>query len=589
MREITTLLAFCVFATPLAGQSSSSWYIVRIDGSPVGWMRDTRTDTAATIRTSSTTYMALNRLGSRVVIETAIATTEAPSGALRSLDVGSRTSDQRINTTVVVNGRAATVGVEAGARRFDRTIALADSLLGPDAVRRLTLARLRTVGDSVTFTAWDGQLNAPATVTRVAIARDSLLTLIERSTATPLATTIQLDKHGRTVNTQFDLPFGRVAIGRADSAAALAASGGGSLSEESYTRTLVRTGIRLPRAREIDRLRVRLEWTANGDGSRRDSFPNLAGPGQRVLARDRSSSTIETSRRRPRTTSVFPVAATSELRDYLSPNAYIQSDEPRLVALARRVVGSERDTFRAAVLLQRWVADSMQFDLGVAFAPSVEVFEQRRGTCVAYATLLATLARAVGIPSRIAMGYAYVNAIFGGHAWTEVLVGNDWVPIDAALVSDGPADAARFAFAWSSLAGGPGELTSGPATQLYGRLRARVEGFTIDGTRRDVAAGAAPYGIEGDRYRNDWLGLEITKPAGFRLVELDETWPSATVVAMERGAERVRVLLEPRRPWAPIPSGEDVIPAGLHVWRFEVESRDAAALLREVRRGVKTR
>jgi transglutaminase-like putative cysteine protease len=90
----------------------------------------------------------------------------------------------------------------------------------------------------------------------------------------------------------------------------------------------------------------------------------------------------------------------------------VQSDEPALHALARRVIGRETDAWRASLELERWVADSMHFDLGVVFAPSVEVLEQRRGSRVAYATLLAALTRTVGIPSRVVFGFAYVNGIF---------------------------------------------------------------------------------------------------------------------------------------------------------------------------------
>ena len=104
-----------------------------------------------------------------------------------------------------------------------------------------------------------------------------------------------------------------------------------------------------------------------------------------------------------------------------------------------------------------------------------------------------------------------------------------------------------------------------------------------------MLSGAAAYVVDGDRYRNDWLGLELTKPAGFRFVELEETWPAATVVGMERGRERIRVLLKSRRPWALGATGTEVIPAGLEAWHIEVESPDAASLLRDVRRGVKTR
>ena len=529
-------------------------------------------------------YMALNRLGSQVVMETAVGSLESRSGALRALDVGTRMSEQRVNTSVTVNGRVATMSVEAGARRFDKTVDLPDTLLGREAAQRLTMRRLHAVGDSVRYTTWDAQANAPTTVTRVVTRRDSLLTIVERSSTSPLVTTMRLDAAGRAAITQFDLPFGRVAVVLADSATAMAANGGGSLSEESYTRTLVRTGIKLPRAREIDTLRVRLALMDTAG-----HLPDLKGPGQRVVAREGSAGTIEITRRYPGERATLPVATTPALREYIEPNAYVQSDEPRLVALAKRVVGSERDLFTAALALERWVADSMHFDLGVAFAPSVEVFERRRGTCVAYATLLATLTRAVGIPSRIAMGYVYVNGIFGGHAWAEVLVGEDWIPIDAAIVARGPADAARFAFAWSSMAEGPGSLTSGPALELYGRLRATVESFAVAGSRRDVRPDAKPYVIEGDRYVNEWLGLEVTKPAGFRFVELDETWPSKTIVGMERGTERVRVLHSLRTPWERDATGPNVVSVGLDTWRIEVESPNKQALLNEVRRGLRLR
>jgi hypothetical protein len=139
------------------------------------------------------------------------------------------------------------------------------------------------------------------------------------------------------------------------------------------------------------------------------------------------------------------------------------------------------------------------------------------------------------------------------------------------------------------MAEGPGSLTSGPALELYGRLRATVESFTVAGSRRAVPPDAKPYVIEGDRYVNEWLGMEVTKPAGFRFVELDETWPSKTVVGMERGSERVRVLHSMRAPWERDATGPDVISAGLDTWRIEVESAHPQALIAEVRRGMRLR
>src|SRR6476619_2749724 len=177
MRALNTSLLYLCVAFPLAAQSSSnSWYVVRIGGSAVGWMRETRTDSGGDIRWTSTMYMALNRLGSQVVMETAVASTESRNGALSALDVGTRMSEQRVNTSVAVNGLVATVSVQAGGRRFERTVDLADSLLGREGIQRLTVTRLRATGDSVRYVTWEPQANAPATVTRAVTGRDSLLT-----------------------------------------------------------------------------------------------------------------------------------------------------------------------------------------------------------------------------------------------------------------------------------------------------------------------------------------------------------------------------------------------------------------------------
>lgn len=583
MRILFFSLLVVTASSPLAAQQRE-WYVITVADAPVGWMYESRATTPDAIRTESAMRIALNRLGSQVVIENSNTATESPTGRLRALDVGLRMSEQEVTTRLVVDGMRATLTTEAGGRSFDRTVPLTDSLIGPDAARRLSLRSLRAVGDSVSYMSWDGQLGAPSRVTRVVVAVDSLRQIVERSSGTTIATTIWMDGAGRTVRSQFDMPFGRTVAVRTDSASALAAGAGGTLSAESYRRTLVRTEIRIPRARETEYLRLALESTDSAT-----LMPDLTGPGQHVVSRAGPRTVVEIVRRRPRMRAAFPVVPTSALREYLEPNAYIQSNDSAVVAQARAIVGTERDLFSAALKLERWVAENLQLDLGIAFAPSSEVFVQRRGTCVAYATMLATLTRAVGIPSRIAMGYVYVNGILGGHAWTEVRVGDEWIPIDAAIVGDGPADAARIAFAWSSLADGPGSLTSGAAAQLYGRLRARIESFDVAGVRRRVPPDARPYVLAGDRYINDWLGIEVIKPAGFRFADLDETWPSRTILAFEKGTERVRLLARPRAPWAAPAVRPNEIINGSEVWVIEVESVDPDSLLRVARGAIRFR
>jgi hypothetical protein len=192
----------------------------------------------------------------------------------------------------------------------------------------------------------------------------------------------------------------------------------------------------------------------------------------------------------------------------------------------------------------------MHFDAGIVFARSSEVLRDRRGTCVAYATILAALARSLGIPSRIVMGYGYLDGMFGGHAWTEMRAGDVWIPIDAAIPAYGIADPARIAFAWSSLADGQTALMA-PGAQLYGNLDARVVRYALnaDGPH-SVASGTPAVTIDGDTYRNTGLRLQLRKPNEFRFTSTDATWPSKVVVAME-GPGGARVTLETRAtyPW----------------------------------------
>ena len=57
-------------------------------------------------------------------------------------------------------------------------------------------------------------------------------------------------------------------------------------------------------------------------------------------------------------------------------------------------------------------------------------------------TLQPALARAAGLPTRIAVGLVYEGGYFYYHAWPEVLLG-DWFPLDPTL-GQYPADATHI-------------------------------------------------------------------------------------------------------------------------------------------------
>jgi transglutaminase-like putative cysteine protease len=124
----------------------------------------------------------------------------------------------------------------------------------------------------------------------------------------------------------------------------------------------------------------------------------------------------------------------------LEANLYLQSEDPRVVALARKAVGQTADTGKAVQKIEAFVAEYIDSkDLSVGYASAAEVIETRQGDCSEHAVLCAALCRALGIPAQVVVGVAYVEEFggamncFGGHAWTRALIKDKWVDFDAAF------------------------------------------------------------------------------------------------------------------------------------------------------------
>jgi transglutaminase-like putative cysteine protease len=138
------------------------------------------------------------------------------------------------------------------------------------------------------------------------------------------------------------------------------------------------------------------------------------------------------------------------LRPFLVPAPLIQSDDPRIQAQARLIVGRERDPGQAARLIGTWVSAHVDRQGGADVPSATRVLEQRRGDCNEHTVLYVALARAVGLPARTAAGLVYLGGRFYYHAWPEVYLG-DWVAADPTL-GQVPADAAHLRFATGGLA-----------------------------------------------------------------------------------------------------------------------------------------
>ena len=120
----------------------------------------------------------------------------------------------------------------------------------------------------------------------------------------------------------------------------------------------------------------------------------------------------------------------SKLSLFTSSSPYIESSDPDISSTARKVVGHEKNAWKAATILSDWVHQSIDnkgFDTG--FASAKQTFISHRGDCTEHSVLLAALTRSIGIPTKLIVGVAAVEKGFFYHMWTEVYVGQ-WVSLD---------------------------------------------------------------------------------------------------------------------------------------------------------------
>ena len=598
------------------------WYIIKIAGQPVGYIHEETKAQEQGLNTDSKMMIVLNRLGSRVEIGFLSTSEETPEGLLRRISYEMTASNQATKSEAVIREGTIEIRNESGGKTYTSTLNYTGEMYGPEGIRRLTAAGLRNPGDKVTVQTYVAEASLIGKMIRTVLSREPIkigtrevaaLKVEEVLEGLPIKRTGWLDEQGNLLRQDEPGPFGMIEVWRSEKTTALAAASGGELPQEVYQSSIVRTNIRLPRALPIDYLKLKLIHRSPELG-----WPDLEIAGQKVLSKREKEVIIEIRRREALPGAGFPVAKTEINRQYLEPNAYIQSDDAEILQLARELVGTERDAFRAALSLERWVAGNMSFGLGIVFAPATEIIRDRRGTCVGFATLLATLARAAGIPSRIVMGYVYALGMFGGHAWAEVMIGERWVPLDAAIVNAGAADAIRISLVASSLAEGLGEISLGAAQQVLGQVGIEILGYETGGKSYSVSPGAGPFSIIGDIYDNPWLGIHLEKPAGFRFSKSDAVWPDRTVIGIDGPAGETAVLEQHEiYPWEDpetavweklerlVPEGkkgrlkireEDALSLdsadgqrsaaalirGLEVWIIRADGKDAPLVLRQI-------
>jgi transglutaminase-like putative cysteine protease len=229
--------------------------------------------------------------------------------------------------------------------------------------------------------------------------------------------------------------------------------------------SLIRLEKPLERPQQLSRLVVELE------GYPKD-VPLLNGPGQ--LAERLPLERVRFIREQTSNGESVSAAALTEL---LKPTMRIPADNPAIIHQLKEALGGENDPRRMIEKLVPWVADYVK-DTVTDGQTALDTLQSRTGNCVSHARLFVALARAAGLPSRMAVGLVYApgkGLLY--HAWAEVHVNGAWLTVDPTF-NQVPADLTHLKLAsgenpddFAALAGLVGNLKAYVIETSYGDKR----------------------------------------------------------------------------------------------------------------------
>jgi hypothetical protein len=172
-------------------------------------------------------------------------------------------------------------------------------------------------------------------------------------------------------------------------------------------------------------------------------------------------------------------------RLYTAPTPWMQSDHPTFLKLAKSVSGTSLSETEKMNVLAAKVSNRLKRVDFAGHISALEAWRRQTWDCTEEATILATLARAAGIPARVASGLVYsreryhgVSNVFMPHAWTLAYIGGRWQSFDASM---GAFDATHIALTIGD--GDPRSISA--ANQLAGLLEWRT---MVEVKRRGDAA-----------------------------------------------------------------------------------------------------
>ena len=216
-----------------------------------------------------------------------------------------------------------------------------------------------------------------------------------------------------------------------------------------------------------------------------------------------------------------------------------------IVELARNVTRGETTTYGKAVAIQTFLtSDPFVYDRSAPAGNGENALEEflfvtHRGFCEQYAAAMAVMTRALGIPTRVAIGFtrgeeqgdgSWLVTTHEAHAWPEIYFGTiGWLPFEPTPRGDGQAVTPSY----TVQAPGPGPQPSASAGVEVSGTPTAAPG--PNGKQRDLERQGAGRGAQAPQRHGPspwWLLLALpllaAMPSATRLVRARRRWSGAT-------------------------------------------------------------
>jgi len=127
-----------------------------------------------------------------------------------------------------------------------------------------------------------------------------------------------------------------------------------------------------------------------------------------------------------------PVAAyPQELQPWLNASELIQSTDPKMKKLLKKIIGKDKRTHLVLRRIFNFVVCEVKYQSEIGSKDAKETLEKLVADCGGQTRLFVALSRAAGIPSRMVGGLIMNDSVKNiTHVWAENYISGTWVPFD---------------------------------------------------------------------------------------------------------------------------------------------------------------